>query len=427
MKSFSLLLLGVGISSCSGSSPAPGTYAPIDRAHAVFWDRQTTESAKLLNEIADAFNAQHPALPIKVEKAGGYGDIFRKVSASIQARKLPAMAVSYESMTAEYLPSGAIAPLDDFLNDPEIGFSQAELDDFFPVALESSRYTGFDGKVYSFPFAKSVLMLYYNNRVLAAAGIEAPPKTWLEFLDQCRQIKATTGKFAHGVHVDASTVSAIIYSMGGVIIEDGKTQYDQAAALEAFGIYETLAKEKLAYQIAPGTFDDEVALAGDQIAFTLRSSGGRLNVNLAMDSDPARWGMTHIPQANPEKPITVLFGPSVNIFNTSAEQQRTAWAFVRYFTSPGVSARWARETGYLPVRKSSLEDPALKEFLAQDASNRAAFDALPTARPEPNVLGWQQIRPLVERAQTEVLTGLSDARTAALKLKQQADAVLAKQ
>lgn len=420
-------LCALSIAGCGAPAPPPGTgFAPIDAAHAVFWDRQTTETATLLRSIVDTFNAEHPGLPVLVERAGGYSEIFRKVSASIQARRLPAMAVSYESMTAEYAAAGAVAPLDGLVQDPATGFTPEELDDFFPAVLASNRFAQLGGTLYSFPFAKSVLMLYYNKRVLAAAGLDAPPETWAEFLDQCRTIKQRTGKQAHAISVDCSTVNGLIFSMGGDVFSEGRCQYDSPAAIAVFELYETLTKEGLAYQITPGTFDDEVALVNDQIAFTLRTSSGRASVARNMGDARDRWGWKRIPQADPAHPATVLFGPNVTLFNTTPEQQQTAWAFVKYFTSPDVGARWAAETGYLPVRKSALGHPVLQQFWKEWEDGRAAYDCMAFAKVEPNVMGWQEVRTLVERALTEVISGLKPGREAALALKEAADAALAR-
>jgi multiple sugar transport system substrate-binding protein/sn-glycerol 3-phosphate transport system substrate-binding protein len=421
----SALLAVLALGGCGGSAPAPGAgFAPIDATQAVFWDRQTTETAALLRSLVAEFNAGREGIPVAVERAGGYSEIFRKVSASIQARRLPAMAVSYESMTAEYAASGAVAPLDALVQDPATGFSPAELEDFFPAVLASNRFEQFGGQLYSFPFAKSVLMLYYNKRVLAAAGIAAPPETWVEFVDQCRKIKAATGKQAHAVSVDCSTVNGLIFSMGGEVLGPEGTLYDRPEAVAVFELYETLAKEGLAFQITPGTFDDEVALVNDQVAFTLRTSSGRASMARNMGDAADRWGWKRIPQADPAQPATVLFGPNVTLFSTTPEQQQTAWAFVKYFTSPDVGARWAAETGYLPVRKSAVNHPVLQEFWKKWEGGRAAYDCLAFAKVEPNVMGWQEVRTLVERALTEVLSGLKPGRQAATELKLAADAAL---
>lgn len=417
------LLLAIG---CGGPSGSTGRFEPIDPEAAVFWDRQTTETAELLRNIAADFNASGRAgLPIKVEHIGSYSDIFRKVSASIQAGKLPAMAVAYQSMTAEYVQAGAVIALDDLVTHPEFGIPQEERNDFFPAAIETNKFPDLGGKMYSFPFCKSVLMLYFNKTVLAEAGIEVPPQTWDQFLAQCRRVKAKTGHPAYAVSVDPSTIAGMIFSMGGEVAAGRETLFDSPAALKTFGLLETLAKEKLAYQIAPGSYDDEVALAQGDVAFAMRSSSGRTSVTRLMN-DLDKWGMTRIPQADPEHPRTVLYGPNICVFNTTSEQQRAAWEFVKFFNSAEAGVRWALGTGYLPIRKSAAQDPAIQAFWAEWPHNRAAFDCLPFAKSEPNLAGWQEVRGLVDTAETEILTGLKSAAQAAADLKRKADAVLAR-
>ena len=424
------LLLAAGVALAAGCRAQQDGVAlkfePIDPAAAVFWDRQTTETGELIRDLAGEFNSKREGLKIKVEHSGGYSDIFRKVTVGIQARALPSMAVAYQSMTAEYVEAGAVLALDDLVKDPAAGLSQEELDDFFQVVIETNKYPKFGNRMYSFPFCKSVLMLYFNRSVLAEAGLEGPPETWDAFLDQCRQIKAKTGKCPFAVSVDCSAVAAMIFSRGGEMVSGATTLFDSPESMRVFNLLETLAKEELAYQITPGTYDDEVAFAADEVAFAMRSSSGRTAVTLMMQGDMSRWGMAMIPQEDPDAPATVLFGPNICIFDTTPEQQRTAWDFAKYFTSPEINARWALGTGYLPIRKSVAHNPAMKAFWAEWEYNRAAYDCLPFAKSEPNLAGWQEVRDLVEKAETQILSGMKSAREAVTELKQQADAVLAR-
>ncbi|HOT52025.1 MAG TPA: extracellular solute-binding protein, partial [Candidatus Hydrogenedentes bacterium] len=274
------------------------------------------------------------------------------MSASIQAGALPAMAVAYQSMTAEYAQAGAVADLEPFVHDAKSGLGPEELDDFYPVVFETNRYPDFGGKMLSFPFCKSVLMLYFNKEVLSKAGFDAPPATWDEFIHQCRRIKAKTGKPAYAVSVDCSTITGMIFSLGGDLCDGKRTLFDSPQAIQAFEIIETLAKEKLGYQITPGSYDDETALAQGSVAFCIRSSSGRTNVAMLMQGAQDQWGMARLPQGDPANPRTVLFGPNICIFNTTPEQQQAAWDFVKFFTSREIGVRWALGTGY-----GKLESP----------------------------------------------------------------------
>ena len=280
--------------------------------------------------------------------------------------------------------------------------------------------------MYSFPFTKSVLMMYFNKALLSQAGFDRHPETWDEFLEQCRAVKAKTGKYAWAINPDCSTIDAMIFSMGGEVFADGKPRFDSPEAIRVFELYETLAKEELAYRIQ-GAYDDEVALAKDEAAFVFRTSSGRIHVAALMQARMDQWGMARIPQADPAHPATVLYGGNICIFNTTPEQAQTAWAFVKYFTSPETMVRWATGAGYLPFRKSVTENPAMKAFWGEWTYNQAAFDCMPFAKPEPNVRGWQDVRDLAVTALQKVLDGTQSGREAAQTLQRQAEEALHRQ
>ncbi len=423
-----ILMLGACAPGPQESSDSlPPTFGPMTDDTIVFWGRFTAEIETLLQDMVAEFNEAHPGTPVKAEYAGGYGEIFKKTMASIHARQLPAMAMAYESMTAEYIGAGAVAPLGDYMRDPELGLDFEDFDDFFPAVLETNKFEQFQGRMYSFPFAKSVLMLFYNKRVLAAAGHDHPPRTWDEFLQQCRDVTEKTGKPAYAAHVDCSTVDGMIFSHGGEVYEDGAYQFDSPESLAVFQLFETLFAEDLAFQTQKGSYDDQVAFGNDEVAFILRTSASRTGLGDLMEWDGDRWGIAPLPQVNPENPHTVMFGPNIVVFAVGDEQQRRAWSFARWFTNQENTVRWALGTGYLPLRKSAADDEAMKAFWAEWPDNRAAFDSMAYAKPEPNVNGWQEVRGLVEQAQVAVFSGIQTAEEATAKLQEDAQRVLSSQ
>lgn len=407
-----LLLAGCGPRPGVPSARDGATFKPIASDAADLWDRQTTENADVLAAIVSEFNAAQPGLPVKIVQSGNYADIYRKTTAAIQAGTLPSMAVAYGNMTVEYARAGAVAGLDGFIGDPEIGLTDADLADFFPAVLEQNRYSEFDGAILSWPYTKAVLVMYFNTRVLSAAGIDAPPATWDEFVAQCRTIKAKTGKRALCLDVvDASTLNGIIFSWGGEVLKNGAPMYRTPETRAAFEMLATLFKEDLAFQNTPRTFNDQTAFGADEIAFAFRPSSSLPYFKIVMEGMDG-WGVAPVPQFDPVKPATVLYGANISVFKTTPEHQQAAWEFLKYFTSPEVNVQWAVQTGYLPCRKSATENPALQAFWAEWPYNRVAFDCLQFARSEPSVAGWQTVRELLVNAVTEVVTGLKNPNDA---------------
>jgi len=248
MKRYLVSGLGFAVMMLAGCQPqAPDQPAEPGQGEAAapsggsgglqFWHTQTQENDEALRAIVADFNAAHPAGPaIEPTYIGSYTDLFEKIRAFASSNNpsdLPDLAVAYESMIAEYMDANIVRPLDDLIADPANGLSEADLADFHPAYLETNRFAQFNGQMLSFPFTKSNLMLYYNQDMLDACGLQ-PPATWPEFIAACKAIKAKFKIIPLGAAGDPSTFDGIIMSMGGQLISDDQKDalFDSPAALE---------------------------------------------------------------------------------------------------------------------------------------------------------------------------------------------------
>jgi len=395
------------------------------RDEIVLWHTQSQRNAKLLQEIVDAYNATDPPMKVSARYVGDYTAQFRKVRSTARHR-LPDLVVAYESMVAEYIEAGTVTEFDPYINDPEIGLSKESLDDIFPNILATNRYPAYGNKFYTFPFTKSVLMLYYNKDMLKQAGYDAPPKTWKEFKEQCMAVKNKLGKEGYAISVDASTHDGMVMSFGGKILSDDRTRvlFDQPAGVAAFRVIYDLVRSGGAYEIDRKSYGDRKDFISRRCAFFIRSSTTRPYIEADI-GDKFDWDMAIIPHGEGQKPVTVMFGANICMMKTTPERQRAAWLFVKYFASTAVTTKWALGTGYLPLRRSAAESKELKAFFARNPRNRRALDALPFARPEPGVSGWQAVRTLIHLAQSEAIGGNAPPEQIAKDLTRKANKALA--
>ena len=398
-----------------------------------FWHTQSGPKQEALKKIVDAFNRSQDHWRVEDQYVGSYNTIFRKMVVNIRAHKPPALAVAYESMVAKYHEAGAVVDLDDYVTNPEYGLSKESLADIYPAFIESNRFRHYGNKLLSFPFTKSVLMMYYNRELLEKLGFAPPPKTWDEFVRMCRAVKdAGDGRRGYAISVDASTMDAMIYSFGGDVVNenDCRTLFDSAASRKVFDLMSLLTREGLGYMILGDSYNDRDDIALGRTAFIIRSSTtapilAKQVADLKKAGQPhAEWDLDIIPHGDGCPPVTVMFGANICMLKTNPDVQRGAWEFVKFFTSTRVTAEWAMKSGYLPVRKSALDVPAIKAFLEEMPWARKPLDALPCATGEPTVDGWQDVRIYLDDAQRLVLSG-SEPAEAIARLKQDSDRLLA--
>ena len=179
--------------------------APVELT---FWHTQTGPREEKLKKIIADFQAKYPNIKVKPELQDGYTNLFKKVQASLQGGGLPDIAVSYESMVSEYQQAKVVVPLEDYINSQKYGLSQEDLSDFYPLYITSNQYPEYKGAMLSFPFTKSVLVMYYNADKLKEANI-AVPKTWDEFAAACKKFTGDTKGYA--IAIDASTFNGAVY------------------------------------------------------------------------------------------------------------------------------------------------------------------------------------------------------------------------
>jgi len=387
-----ILILTAGVIGCGGDRSG-------GREEILFWHVFTGNYGEYLDETVEEFNESHEGIKVRAQSMLGYNQIYRKTRLALMSGRLPDVAVAMESMVAEYYPHDVLVDIDSLS-------SKEELSDYFAPAIATNRYEEYNGRLLSFPFTKSLLMMYTNMDLLRKAGYSRPPATWDEFLEQARAIKKKLGITPYALSLDASTVDAIVLSFGGRIYDHTKQRsvFSEPAGLKTFRLIKQLAEEKLAHRINYHSRNDRIRFLRQEAVFVIRSSTSRSHLlgRIAGDFD---WEMTIIPHGKDAKPATVLFGANVCIFKSNPEKEKAAWTFIKFLTSKDVTARWGTITGYMPVRKSAVNTERFKIFLGEAKQNKAAVSNMKYARFEPNVTGWQEMRLNIEKAECDVFEG----------------------
>ena len=160
-----------------------------------------------------------------------------------------------------------------------------------------------------------------------------------------------------------------------------------------------------------------------RIAMFIGSSTAREFVTPAV-AGKFPWGITVIPQVNPEKPVTVQYGANVAVFKTTPEKQRAAWSFVRWLAEPNQTAYWATHSTYMPLRRSVADRPEMKAYWEKDPQAQQCFEVAQYGVREPNVRGWQDVRKFMEEAFDKVVSGQKAPEAALAEAATKANAAL---
>ena len=402
-----------------------GGAAAADAPVAVaFWHGNSGPLGTILAGLARQFNAAHPKYAIQPEFVGNYTALNQKIMSAVAAGAPPdaAQAGTYGAV-AEYLKEGLVVPVQRFIDGPD-GLSRSSLADIFPGFLEDNTYrVEHRGALVSWPFNKSVMVLYYNGTTLKSLGLDVP-KTWDEFVTASEKAMKA-GKVAAGMGWTPGTdfFAALLYQNGGRLLSMDSTGvlFHSEAGVRALSFLRDLYDKKLLYLTKQ--FDWQNDLIAQKVCFAVSTIVSQQYIQQDLKG---AWDLGVAPMPAGARKATILFGSNGVIFaRARPEAQAGAWAFFKWWAEPEQTALWSAQSHYLPLRRSALAMPPLRELFAKDPRQRMALDSLNYAHPMPdNVAGWVRIDPLLQEAITKAVTGLAAPRDALRDAAVKANAIL---
>jgi ABC-type glycerol-3-phosphate transport system substrate-binding protein len=401
-----------------------------------FWHTKTGSQEELLNEIVADFNDGNEygitVVPTSIE--GSYDQIFKDTVAGLAVGEVPDLVVAYPSMVAEYMEAEAPLALDPYVASEKYGLTEEAFNDYFPVYIEDNAYPAYDNQMLSWPFHKSMVVLFANETLLAEAGVEKMPETWQEFYDACKMVvENTAATNCWSIHVEASDLDGFMASVGVYPQVDSAaltSRMNEPAFVEWFELVQQMVDEGLARPEAERYSGDDEMIAGDA-AFTTGSSSGIYYFPANEDGTFAiDWKIVPIPHAEGIDPISTVYGANVMaVQEDDAQRDLAKWLFIKYWSSPEVVKKWIlgteeiRGSSYMPLQRSLAADPDVQAHIEKSYYNQRWGETvaqLEIGVIEPQLAGQQAVRDILEDAYLRIIGG-EDVQTVLDEAKALAD------
>ncbi|MFD6533959.1 extracellular solute-binding protein [Streptomyces sp. NPDC060184] len=390
---YSLLVLALASAATACGRSAPdGVTAANARGPITVWLSNNAQEVAWGESMVAAWNKSHPDQHVTAQQIPAGKTSEEAISASIIAgtsaclvfNTAPASVPTFEKQNG-------LVPLSDFPDgDAYIRQRGGALTD---------QYTSQDGKFYQLPWKSNPIMILYNKKIFAKAGLDPEhPQlaTYGQFLKTSRTLvhsgaakaaiwPAPSSEFFQSWNDFYPAFAA--QSGGKQLIEDGKPQFDSPAGRQAAAFWRTMYAEKLAPQEAyPGDAvnDGKAAMA----------TVGPWAV--AAYKDSVDIGVVPVPTAAGTSPDdTYSFSDEKSAAMFSAWRNRaTAWDVLKFATSAQQDGKFLDATGQMPMR----EDLASRypDFFAEKPVYTAFARQAQHVVEVPNVPGsvdiWQAFR-----------------------------------
>jgi len=335
-------------------------------------------AANILNRMFEAAGAP---VRIEVEKQFFRGDYMEKLTAAFAAGEAPdIIAMKNLPVLAD---GGYIIALDDYVEK-----YKDLLEDVYPVLWNAVKYKG---KIWALPQDTEARPLYFRKDVLRQLGwseeeIEALPEKIrngeITLLDLIEVAKEAMDKglvqwgFYHRPNFGGTPFVILYYQYGGILQdpETGKLVLDKSAMLKMLELLYRMAQvDKVLPPTMIGTSWRQIHadFVNGRVLFWFGGTWHwaewqRVAYHEELGELPEEYeweniGFALVPAPEPElKPMT-LSSPYLYYVTAQAEEPEIAFLLIELATSAPIDAIHAVDSGHLPVRSTTVEQPYYKQ------------------------------------------------------------------
>ena len=397
-------------------------------------------------ERAAEFNELFPQYNVVIEGYDNYEVLFSATNLAFEQGTNPAIVQYFEAATqdardANFNDVPHVKSIAEAFGDrTEINGLPIDLNNF--VAPVANYYT-LDGSFTSMPWNTSSAIMFVNQDILDAAGVEIP-ETWADVEEVCAAIMALESAPRncitwpnHGWFFEQS-----VAQQGADLVNNGNGREARAdevfVASDAAVAYVSWWKEMqdMGYYVYTGTQRDwggtYNAFIAQDVAILIYSSSD----TTALTNDGADAGFNVTAAFMPYNEETgytgnLIGGASLwlaNGLDTAVEDG--ALTFLLFFTNAENDADWHKVTGYIPVTNAGIELLESEGWFEANPNSRVASDQLArselTSATSGAIVGaFPQIRNFVTQAIENVLVNGADVTEALTEAQDLANEALA--
>ncbi len=421
------------------------------------WSIVGTNNQPTLNDQIDAFMKAQPNITVtSTIVSGSYNDLKEATVKGFTGNNYPDLVQCYADHVAEYINYGKAVELEKYMFNDKVGWTDEEYSDLLTDYLDEGKEYLIDG-TYSVPWCKSTEQMFYNEDVLIGLDLSAYDKTinggkplnksyienltWDELFNKlCPAIVAhdnavpesqklvKTDQSYHAVFAYDSDDNLFItlakqygYGYTSVDKETGTASIDfnndgMKSVLKTF--HEAAKKGYIISKGSAGSNYTNTYFTAQNTLFSVGSTGG-VKYQFSAEN-PMNVGVARIPQADANNAYSINQGPSICVLDHNDENRKLAsWLFYKFISNTDNSTDWVLDTGYSPIRQSTLDNEAYVESADWKAKkektlervmaySRAKINDVGTLFVSPAFKGSSTARNQVSGLMTKALTTTND-------------------
>ncbi|HTZ42609.1 MAG TPA: extracellular solute-binding protein [Jatrophihabitans sp.] len=368
--SCSAVALLAATTACGGgsSSGATSAHGPIK-----IWYSNNAQEVAWGKQAVAAWNATHPKEQVTGQEIPSGKSSEEVIGAAITAGSEPCLIYNTSPASVPtFEQQGGLVALDQFPG--AAGYIQSR------TGAQAAQYKSPDGKFYQLPWKSNPVMIFYNKKIFAKAGLSTtnpPLGSYAQFLATSKKI-VSSGAAKYAIYPAPSSEFFQSWfdfyplyaaaSGGKQLVADKKATFDSDAGKAVADFWRQLYAQNLAGQETYNgdSFADGTAAMAIVGPWAIAAYQGKVN-----------WGVVPVPtQQGSSGDAVPTFSDAKNVaMYASCKNRGTAWDFLKFSTSQSQDGQLLSMTGQMPLRQNLQQQyasyfsahPEYSTFAAEEA------------------------------------------------------------
>jgi multiple sugar transport system substrate-binding protein len=312
------------------------------------------ERTEVLMGLVDEFKAANPGVEVEIVSVP-WGQAFETVATMVAGGDAPDVIEMPDTWNALY--ADQLVPLDDRIAAWDHGGTLTQ------KTVDMGKLA--NGKMTMIPYGFYLRAMFYNKKLLAEAGVAAPPKTMDEFMAASEAVSKLEGKYGYCLRGGPGgangwvMMAAVMNGSNEFFTAEGKSRINEPGSVAGIQFLMDIYQKGYAPKDAVNWGFNEIV------------AGFYSGTCAFLDQDPD--ALIAIAERMPAEDFAVIpmpTGPSGQAFPTigyagwsvfdSSESQDAAWNLVAHLSSPEANAVWSKRVGVIPIHQGADQDPYFK-------------------------------------------------------------------
>jgi multiple sugar transport system substrate-binding protein len=349
-------------------------------------------------ELVDAYNERDNEVQVELVHVPSPQEYRTRLVTEFAAGTAPDVTLMNYRRFAEFAANGLLEPIGPYLEQSNL----INQEDFYATAIEAFTW---QDTLICLPQNISSLVVYYNQDLFDAAGLEYPPDRWDwdSFVDTAVALTkdlngdGTIDQYGLGIDPSLFRLAPFVWQNGGPLVDDQERptrltlmRPPSMAALQWFTDLHNV------HHVVPGRVeeagqDSESRFLMGTTAMFLNSRRG---VPAYREIEGFTWDVAPLPVGKEEAGI--LHSDAYCLSSTTSDKE-AAWQFIEFANSMAGQTIVARSGRTVPSLKAVAESEIFLESALPPKRAQVFINNEPTLRRVPLISTWQEIETVADQ------------------------------